>query len=362
MYKSLHSVYLESVQKSGIRAPWLSVISEADVEQVQPEGIPVKDIKPKKSSGPAISGPSISYDDVCNKVINSDPQLKKLADEWVAKKIPLLPTTTETNSIPQHYQPLWKELYKALPPKAGEIEGGSKGSGNGELALYWFLKPTNPLIQDNRTAEVGAADLIIKGDGKDIGIEVKSSPDKGWIKIGRFSKNETEDQKMNNMCLDTIFGLDTLLRSGKSSSNEPTVDNEKVGNILSFDKTNLKKACISLLRVASLVTDPVLADYDFLKNIGLKIKQVADYLQLPSVKGLNEDSSMLANILMYKLLITKIKNKPGDGGFFVNVDKLGTIVWLKVDFVNIEKKFKKIDNEYVKASTGALFLHKDLLK
>ena len=167
---------------------------------------------------------------------------------------------------------------------------------------------------------------------------------------------------MNNMCLDTIFGLDTLLRSGKSSSNEPTVDNEKVGNILSFDKTNLKKACISLLRVASLVTDPVLADYDFLKNIGLKIKQVADYLQLPSVKGLNEDSSMLANILMYKLLITKIKNKPGDGGFFVNVDKFGKIEWLKVDFVNIEKKFKKIDNEYVKASTGALFLHKDLLK
>ena len=68
------------------------------------------------------------------------------------------------------------------------------------------------------------------------------------------------------------------------------------------------------------------------------------------------------DILMYKLLITKIKNKPGDGGFFVNVDKLGNIEWLKVDFVNIEKKFKKIDNEYVKASTGALFLHKDLLK
>ena len=70
MYKSLHSIYLEHVQKSGIRAPWLSVISEADVEQVQPEAVPVKDIKPKKSSGPAISGPSISYDDVCNKVIN----------------------------------------------------------------------------------------------------------------------------------------------------------------------------------------------------------------------------------------------------------------------------------------------------
>ena len=359
MYKSLHSVYLESVQKSGIRAPWLSVISEADVEQVQPEGIPVKDIKPKKSSGPAIS-----YDDVCNKVINSDPQLKKLADEWVAKakEIPLLPTTTETNSIPLHYQPLWKELYKALPPKAGEIEGGSKGSGNGELALYWFLKPTNPLIQDNRTAEVGAADLIIKGDGKDIGIEVKSSPDKGWIKIGRFSKNETEDQKMNNMCLDTIFGLDTLLRSGKSSSNEPTVDNVKAGNILTFNKTNLKKACISLLRVASLVTDPVLANYDFFKIIESKIKQVADYLQLPSVKGLDEDSSMLANSLMYKLLITKLKNKPGDGGFIVNVNKLGNIEWLKVDFANIEEKFKKIENEYVKVNTGELFFYKDLLK
>ena len=114
MYTSLDNVYLEKVKKIGVRAPWINVISEADVEQVQPESLPVKDIKPKKSSGPAIS-----YDDICNKVINSDPQLKKLADEWVAKKIPLLPTTTETNSIPQHYQPLWKELYNISPPKAG---------------------------------------------------------------------------------------------------------------------------------------------------------------------------------------------------------------------------------------------------
>ena len=94
MYTSLDNVYLEKVKKIGVRAPWINVISEADVEQVQPESLPVKDITPKKSSGPAIS-----YDGICNKVINSDPQLKKLADEWVAKKIPLLPTTTETNSI-----------------------------------------------------------------------------------------------------------------------------------------------------------------------------------------------------------------------------------------------------------------------
>ena len=43
MYTSLDNVYLEKVKKIGVRAPWINVISEADVEQVQPEVIPVKD-------------------------------------------------------------------------------------------------------------------------------------------------------------------------------------------------------------------------------------------------------------------------------------------------------------------------------
>ena len=355
MYKSLHSIYLENVQKSGIRAPWLSVISEADVEQIQPEAVPVKAVKLKKASAP-----TKSYDDVCKTVIDSNPELVKLADRWSSSGINLLPATSTINSIPATFQPLWKALYEVTPPRVGQEEGGTKGSGNGEVALYWFLKQTNPTLQDNRLAEAGSADLIITDTNT--GIEVKAYDKQPWLKIGKFSKNVTEDQKMNNMCLDTIFGLDTLLRSGKSSSNEPTVDNVKAGNILTFNKTNLKKACISLLRVASLVTDPVLANYDFFKIIESKIKQVADYLQLPSVKGLDEDSSMLANSLMYKLLITKLKNKPGDGGFIVNVNKLGNIEWLKVDFANIEEKFKKIENEYVKVNTGELFFYKDLLK
>jgi len=355
MYKSLHSIYLEHVQKSGIRAPWLSVISEADVDQVQPEAVPVKAVKPKKASAP-----TKSYDEVCKTVIDSNPELVKLADRWSVSKIYLLPATSTINSIPADFRQLWQALYEVTPPRVGQEEGGTKGSGNGELDLYWFLKSSGLSIQDNRLAEAGSADLIITDTNT--GIEVKAYDKQPWLKIGKFSKNVTEDQKMNNMCLDTIFGLDTLLRSGKSSSNEPTVDNVKAGNILTFNKTNLKKACISLLRVASLVTDPVLANYDFFKIIESKIKQVADYLQLPSVKGLDEDSSMLANSLMYKLLITKLKNKPGDGGFIVNVNKLGNIEWLKVDFAKIEEKFKKTDNEYVKVNTGELFFYKELLK
>ena len=351
MYTSLDNVYLEKVKKIGVRAPWINVISEADVEQVQPESLPVKDIKPKKSSGPAIS-----YDDICNKVINSDPQLKKLADEWVAKKIPLLPTTTETNSIPQHYQPLWKELYNISPPKAGEIEGSSKGSGNGELALYWFLKPSNPSIQDNRTAEAGAADLIIKGDGKDIGIEVKSYNTSRILKIGKFSKNDTPDQKNNNLCLDTIFGLDTLFSTSNSKSNAT-----KSGNLSNFNFKNTKNACLSLLKITELITDTALANYNIFENIKDKIKQVFEYLNFKTVKASEENAGILANRLLYRLLIEKLTVKPGDGGFFVNVDNIGNIKWLKVDFEKIENKFKKPDNEYVHARYSELYLDTALL-
>jgi len=351
MYTSLDNVYLEKVKKIGVRAPWINVISEADVEQVEPESLPVKDIKPKKSSGPAIS-----YDAICDKVINSNPQLKKLADEWVAKQIPLLPTTTEKNSIPQHYQPLWKELYSVSPPKAGETEGGSKGSGNGELALYWFLKPTNLSIQDNRTAEAGAADLIIKGDGKDIGIEVKSYTTSRILKIGKFSKNDTPDQKNNNLCLDTIFGLDTLFSTSNAKSNAI-----KSGNLSNFNFKNNKNACLSLLKITELITDTALANYNIFENIKDKIKQVFEYLNFKTVKASEENAGILANRLLYRLLIEKLTVKPGDGGFFVNVDNMGNIQWLKVDFEKIENKFNKTDNEYVHARYSELYLDKALL-
>ena len=80
------------------------------------------------------------------------------------------------------------------------------------------------------------------------------------------------------------------------------------------------------------------------------------------LSDLVDRASKLANRLLYKLLMTKLEVKPGNGGFIAIVDNIGNIEWLKIDFNTISEKFKKIDNEYVKANTGELFVYKTLLR
>ena len=307
-----------------------------------------------------------SYNDICNNVcdnvINSNPELIKLAAEWVNSSIDLLPLSATNTQLPEIYLPLWGALYEITPPKIGEEDGNTKGSGNGELALYWFLKSKHPSIQDNRSAGVGVADLIIKDTN--MGIEVKAYPIKEkWLKIGKYGRNISEAQKMNNICIETIFGLDILLKLGDSLNHDLNTDSVKAGNISNFNYVSIKKAFNSLLRVDMLSIDPVLTQYDFFKFIESKIKQIVEYLDIAVVDDINVDrASKLANRLLYKLLMTKLEVKPGNGGFIAIVDNIGNIEWLKIDFNTISEKFKKIDNEYVKANTGELFVYKTLLR
>jgi hypothetical protein len=58
---------------------------------------------------------------------------------------------------------IFKKLYPLSPPKKGEEVGsaGTKGSGNGELALYWLFKYQTPSIPARDSRGSDNPDLII---------------------------------------------------------------------------------------------------------------------------------------------------------------------------------------------------------
>lgn len=341
MYKSLTDIYKQNVAARKISAPWDKLIFEADAAS-GPK-------KPKKAAAPGKS-----YDEVITSFLSSHPELQNLSDDWFKNPVDLF----TANRVPAKYMPLWQGLYELTPPKVGEEEGGTKGSGNGEMALYWLLKASYPSLQDNRLAGVGAADLIISDSGT--GIEVKAYPPKEkWLKIGKYRRNISPAQKNNNLCLDTIFGLDVLLNIGKEGGESKI---KKRGDVFNFNFLAVKNAFESLLKVAVLSDDPVLAQYDLFKFINDNLKKVSSYLNIPLTGEKSEEqAATLANELLFKLIETKFSAKPGNNGYLVNVDRLGSIEWLKVDLAKIKDKFKP-GNEYVKASTGELFVYKDLLR
>ena len=123
MYKSLDTVYLEKI--------FGSIHKQANVARIPRFLIP----KPKK-----VTLTSMSYDDVIEKAFKDN--LQELND---IKGIDL--KSTKINPVDHS---VWFKLFELSPPKKNETEGSTKGSGFGELAIYWFLKKTNPSIQDNR--------------------------------------------------------------------------------------------------------------------------------------------------------------------------------------------------------------------
>ena len=145
MYKSLDTVYLEKI--------FGSIHKQANVARIPRFLIP----KPKK-----VTLTSMSYDDVIEKAFKDN--LQELND---IKGIDL-----KSTKITPVDRSVWFKLFELSPPKKNETEGSTKGSGFGELAIYWFLKKTNPSIQDNRYSKIGAADMVIG----DVGIEVKAYP------------------------------------------------------------------------------------------------------------------------------------------------------------------------------------------
>jgi hypothetical protein len=233
---------------------------------------------------------------------------------------------------------IFKQLYPLFPGKKGSTDDvGSKGSGNGEIALYWLLS-NDYNIQDNRKG--GAADLLVDG----IGVEVKSY-DTNKMTLGRFA-SDAENVSLLNL----IFGLYSLIT---------TLEHKKLNKSSSLN-FNSKDLIEAFKEVADFSKEEALRklEYPIIKNMYDNIDSVLKQLEITSHDFSPEEAT--SNVLK-KLLSTKLKLKPGFGGYIVNVDVNGKIEYHQVTEEKIEALSPEKLNKYVSANQGSLNIYPDEL-
>jgi len=337
MYKSLDKVYLENVATI-----LKNVLTEQDANIPGPEQSALPPPKPKKT--PVIDA---SYDEI---IYSRYPGDKSDLEKITGIQLPS--NSTKLHIVGDLNKKVWSSLFEIAPPKKGKAEGQTKGSGNGELAMYWFLKKSNPGVRDTRYEAAGKADIAVG----DVGVEVKAYPMNDlYIKIGKFRTAGESVGKQNNIAINTVLGMGTLM--GKIAMPEGK-SKGKIADPGNFNFEDFNKSFEKINKLYKAVDDPyLLSNFDIFKQIHENIDLVYGYL------GKKESSEELAKNLLWKTLIIKILNKPGPGGFIINCDVAGNMEWFKIptglDPENMPSAFKGDD---VKAGSGELFVSKRLFR
>ena len=245
---------------------------------------------------------------------------------------------------------IFKKLFPVTPPKKKEsaqnYTAGTKGSGNGEIALYWLLSKNADVID---TRDSDRPDLsIISAPGSPmnpIGVEIKSySPGNTFISLGRF-----ESQKENISLLSIIFGISVLL--GGQGSRPPsltTFKQEDVVNAFEVIKTVIDDEPLYALA----------AQYTPIQAIYNQINTVMTALNINPSKFTAEEG---AAAMLKAFLETKLDTKPGFGGYVVNITPSGQANFFHITKDRLNELSTKEVLQSVQAKSASLSINVKLL-
>lgn len=295
-------------------------IDDNDVE-FEPEGSKKATVTP------------LSYDDLVS---------KRLGGNIRPRKTYLIGKSTKITDVQDLEN--FKKLFDLSPPTKSDTtgEGTSKGSGKGEMAIYWLLKKKYPSIRDNRSGDLPDLDA----DG--IGLEIKSYPKDKGFKLGKF-KAQTENRNI----LSVVLGIKALSEIKGNAKRVAAVDVFNGKEILSaFDLTiKLAKAFGELdTNVVNMLKDlPLIAQ---LQN---QFNEVGDFLG----KSLAEIEPIeAAGITLKRLIREKCSKKPKFGGYVVNLLSDGTIEYYEANEARINLAENEDAIKYISATSGELAISK----
>jgi len=366
MYKSLDTVYLQNVlgvfnEAKKINSPGLQAAMQTQPTNINPIEAGLK-AKTKKANKKATI--SQSYDEQIYSFFPTEEERRSL-DAVVGIKIPsgngILKTHISNNANDRY---VWSTLYKHMPvKKSGETE--TKGSGFGELALYWFLKKGNPGVdvRDNRTAKSGAPDLMFG----DIGIEVKSY-DIGIqdIPVGRFRSAGEKYGHNNNVIINSVLGINALLTK-LSSVNEESSEKfkrQKIADGANFRYDDFLNAFEKVDKIYKAISSDtaLLNEFTLFKQLNDNINEV--YSMLGSKGILKDTAKFNATQLMFRIMKAKLFSKPGPGGYICNVDLSGTIEWFHVtnNMLHMKKFPEGFNGDDIYATGAALHIKRKVFE
>jgi hypothetical protein len=219
-----------------------------------------------------------------------------------------------------HDRDIFTKLYKIAPPTAGQgvDAAGSKGSGHGEVAVYWLFNFQNDpyTVEDSRGG--GNADLLVNG----IGVEVKAFPKGEMIQLGRVGKYTKQLTKLN-----TIFGVNALITdfSGGGKKTLPP-------NAIHATSKDIEEACAHVLEVSKHQSLRAF-NMPFITSMFNKIDEVLSFYGNPT------DAKELASKLLRDLLVAKFTDKPignGEAGYVINVSAHGELEYTYITKTKLE--------------------------
>ena len=199
----------------------------------------------------------------------------------------------------------WNLFWNLTPPKAGAAIGTtSKGSGDGEISLYWLYQHSNSGVEARGTQGSDNPDLEFNG----VGVEVKAygkiahASAKG---LGRFSSDKPQLD-----ALGILFGFQKLIVA--------LVPNEKGKFPADISPSNfhahqLVGAFETLQQLLEVDLEQLGEIYSLFKDIKARLDS------LKSKIGEWKDPEDGARKMTIYFMSPKVGRKPGDGGFLVNV-------------------------------------------
>lgn len=253
---------------------------------------------------------SVIYDTVITKSLNIDI-VPQVYGDYILKQ------NTYSFNVDSRDLETFQHIYELSPPIAGETEGNSKGSGKGELALYWlFQHQTTPIhCEDSRSKS--APDLKLFGE---IGCEVKSysHPDKK-LTLGRFGEDRENIKLLNTIF--SFYHMSTQLIVGGPKKKETTSTNFRSKELLEAFKKIYEFITTTDIQLEQGILSQMRA------NVNLLIKEL----------GYPSTAEEAASRMLRRLINIKLDKKPGDKGYMVNVKKDGSVHMFYIDLKKLDQ-------------------------
>jgi hypothetical protein len=208
---------------------------------------------------------------------------------------------------------IYKKLYFMSPPKKGKEEGYSKGSGNGELSLYWLFKYQQNSIPVFDARKGSMPDLLIG----ETYCEVKAYDTfNKKIPIGRFGND-----KRNIKILNRIFGFYSFLFPLELDS----IKHKEISST-NFNGVELYNAFKELFEFYYVSPRGSFGKTSFLYKIYHNLDLILKYLNSPS------NPEQATRNLITNILIHKLKLKPGNKEYVCIASSFGQIDFYLIDF------------------------------
>jgi len=324
--KSLDDLFEDIFKQKTLDA--LLAEEEEEMPNEEETSLTGKKSKAKSKKEPS---PEVSYDDIIAKHIGEATPV----DVYEIGKSFKITNQTDLKN--------YQKLFPITAPKVGGSidDPGTKGSGNGEIALYWLLKKKYPSIKDNR--EGAKPDLSAIVNGKDVGVEVKAYEGGKQTSIGRFG-----DQIINRKLLSVILGINALFSSNGDKKRTPSLD--------TWNKVEIIEACDQLVKLNDNKSLRELTmDFDLIADIYERVDSTIEALQEELGNKTEFTAEDLAAAMLLKILKFKLEVKPGWGGYFINVKYSGEGKYLSIgEPPTIQDLDPKIILDSIKANGAAL--------